>query len=171
MAQVHNKNREEKLAASDVLGLRSATLQKQFQKKTTSLPLSWNGSQFFFFHAVYYPSDSSNKYTAVYRLYILHDKLVHSFHNRQICPLEGFIVSAHRLSCPARFPTPLPLVQTQASTPLKTPPSPHRRSGCTTYRIHNIKLMHFLPQLAVRFCPPQKRFFLVSAHRLQTSPC
>ena len=27
------------------------------------------------------------------------------------------------------------------------------------------KLMHFLPQLAVTFCPPQKRFFIISAYR------
>ena len=32
------------------------------------------------------------------------DKLIHSLHNRQIFSLEGFIVSAHRLSCPARSP-------------------------------------------------------------------
>ena len=38
----------------------------------------------------------------------IHNKLMHSFHNRQICPLQGFIVSAHRLSCPARPPLPPP---------------------------------------------------------------
>ena len=39
----------------------------------------------------------------------IHDKLMHSFHNRQICPLKGFIVSAHRLSRPTRHP-PRPLL-------------------------------------------------------------
>ena len=40
-----------------------------------------------------------------YRIYI-HDKLVHSFQNRQIYPLKGFIVSTHRLSCSAPPPAP-----------------------------------------------------------------
>ena len=63
---------------------------------------------------------------------------MHPFHNRQICPLEGFIVSAHILSYP-----PLPLVQTQTPAPLKTPPSPHRLFDLQ-YSLD--KLMHFLPQ-------------------------
>ena len=34
-------------------------------------------------------------------------------YNRQVCPLQGFIVSAHKLRCPARPPPlPIPLVQT-----------------------------------------------------------
>ena len=38
MALVYNKNHEDKLPASDNFGLRSATLQKPFQKNV--LPLS-----------------------------------------------------------------------------------------------------------------------------------
>ena len=69
----------------------------------------------------------------------------------------GFIVSTHRLSCPARPaapPPPFPLDQTQAPTSLKTSPSPHRLFDLQDSLD---KLMHFPPQLAVRFCPPQKR--------------
>ena len=84
---------------------------------------------------------------------------MHSFHNRQICPLKWFIVSAHILSCPP--PPPLPLVQTQATTPLKTPPSPHR-----LYDLQDTldELMHFLPQLSD--FAHLKTGFIVSAHRL-----
>ena len=50
----------------------------------------------------------------------IHDKLMHSFHNRQICSLDGFIVSAHRLSCPARPPSLHP-----TSAPSCSNPAPH----------------------------------------------
>ena len=36
------------------------------------------------------------------------DNLVKYFQNRQIYPLEGFIVSTHKLSCPTRPPPPPP---------------------------------------------------------------
>ena len=97
-----------------------------------------------------------------HRLYDLqntHDKLMHSFHNRQICSLKGFIVYAHELSCPSRPPSPppnpLPLVQTKASTPLKAPPSPHR-----FFDLQDAidKLMHFLPQLPY-FFPLKNGFY------------
>ena len=63
-------------------------------------------------------------------------------------PLEEFIVSTHILSCPtcpARPLPPLPLDQTQATTSLKTPASPHR-----LFDVQDSlnKLMHFLPQLS-----------------------
>ena len=69
---------------------------------------------------------------------------MHYFHNRQIRPLKRFLVSTHRLRCPAR-PRPPPslhLVQTQALTPLEIPPSPHR-----LYDLQDTlnELMHFLP--------------------------
>ena len=87
---------------------------------------------------------------------------MHSFDDRQICPRKGNRVSAHRWSCPARPPPPpLPLVQTQASTPLKTPPSPHR-----LYDLQDTldKLMPFLPQLSDFV--PLKTGIIVSAHKL-----
>ena len=75
-----------------------------------------------------------------------------------------FIVSEHRLSSrPPPPPPALPLVHTQAPTPLKSPPSPHR-----LYYFQDIldKLMHFLPQLS-DFVPLRNVFFfVVSAHRL-----
>ena len=40
----------------------------------------------------------------LYDLRDIHDKLVHSFLNRQIYPFEGFVVSTHKLSCPALPP-------------------------------------------------------------------
>ena len=92
----------------------------------------------------------------------IHDKQVHSLQNRQIYSLKGFIVSTHRLSCPARPPPPaLSFVQTHAPTTFKTLSSPRR--------LHDLqdtldKLMHFLPQLS-DFVPPQNGF-IVSAHRL-----
>ena len=46
-------------------------------------------------------------YSSTRRRKHIHDKVKHSFHNRQICPLEVFIVSAHILSCP-RPPAPPP---------------------------------------------------------------
>ena len=33
----------------------------------------------------------------VYLMFIIYDKLMSSFRNRRICPLKGFLVSAHRL--------------------------------------------------------------------------
>ena len=97
----------------------------------------------------------------LYDLQDIHNKLMYSFHIRQICPLKGSIVSTHRFSCPARPPAPLPLVQTQAPTPLKTPPSPH-----WLYDLQDTldKLMHFLPQLSGFV--PSKTGFTVSAHKL-----
>ena len=79
---------------------------------------------------------------------------MHSFRNRQICPLKGFIVSTHRLSCPPP-PRALRLVQTQAPTPLKTPPSPHRY-----YDLQDTldKLMHFLTKLS-DVVPLKKGFY------------
>ena len=52
-------------------------------------------------------------------------------------------------------PRPLPLVQTQAPTPLQTPPSPHR-----VYDLQDSldKLMHFLPQLS-DFVPLRNGFY------------
>ena len=86
---------------------------------------------------------------------------MHFFYNRQICPLEGFIVSADRLSCPP----PLPLVQTPASKPLKSPPSPHQ-----LYDLQEIldELMHFLPQLS--YFVHLKNGFYMRTDCL-TSPC
>ena len=43
------------------------------------------------------------------------------------------------------LPRPSPLVQTQAPTPLKAPPSPHRLYDLQDTRD---KLVHFLPQLS-----------------------
>ena len=56
---------------------------------------------------------------------------------------------------PSPPPTPLPLVQTQALTPLKTPPSPHR-----LYDLQDTldKLMHFLSQLS-DFVPLKNGFY------------
>ena len=83
----------------------------------------------------------------LYDLQDIHDKLVPCFHNRLICPLNGFIVSTHRLSCPAlpASAPPLPLVQTQPPMHFKTPTSLHR-----LYDIQGSvdKLVHFLPQLS-----------------------
>ena len=84
---------------------------------------------------------------------------MHSFHNCQIFSFKGFIASAHRLSCPDRFPLPppppLPLVQTQAPTPLKTLPSPHR-----LFDLQDTldELMHFFPQLS-DFVPLKNAFY------------
>ena len=86
---------------------------------------------------------------------------MHSFHNRQICPLKGFIVSAHRLSClrspapPPPSPAALPLVQTLAPTRFRSPPSPHR--------LHDLldildKRVYFLPQLS-DFVPLKNGFY------------
>ena len=91
---------------------------------------------------------------------------MHFFHNRQIYPLEGFIVCAHRLRCPARFlpplPPPLPLVQTQAPRLLETPPSHHQL--CDLQDTLD-KLMHFFPQLS-DFIPLKKGFY---SFRAQTA--
>ena len=46
--------------------------------------------------------------------------MMHSFNNCQICPLEGFVVSAHMLSCPP--PLPIPLLET-----------PHLKSNLPEY--------------------------------------
>ena len=102
-----------------------------------------------------HPSNAPPSPQWLYVLQDTHDKLVHSFQNRQIYPLKRFIVSTHRLSPPPPPPPPpLPLDQTQAPTSLKTPPSPHE-----LFDLQDSLdiLMHFLPQLAVRFCPPRKR--------------
>ena len=56
-----------------------------------------------------------------------------------------------------------PFDQNQAPTYVKTPPSPHRLFDLQDSRDD---LMHFLPQLAVRFRPPSKTGFIVSAHIL-----
>ena len=53
------------------------------------------------------------------------------------------------------FPPPLPLVQTPAPTPLKTPPSPHRLFDSQDTLD---KLMHFLPQLS-DFVPVKNGFY------------
>ena len=92
---------------------------------------------------------------------------MHSFDDRQICPRKGNRVSAHRWSCPARPPPPpLPLVQTQASTPLKTPPSPHR-----LYDLQDTldKLMPFLPQLS-DFIPLKNGFYSFRAQTDEHHP-
>ena len=66
------------------------------------------------------------------------------------------------MELPARFPLPtlpppprLPLAQTQAPTPLKTPPSPDR-----LYDLQDTldNLMHFLPQLS-DFVPIKNGFY------------
>ena len=54
--------------------------------------------------------------------------------------------SANRLTPP--LPAPLSLVQTQAPTSMKSPPFPH---GLYDSQDTLDKLMHFVPQLAVRF--------------------
>ena len=65
------------------------------------------------------PSNTPPSPHCLYDLQDIQDELVHSFQNRQIYPLKGFIVSTHRLSCPVHPPPPrLPLVQTHALTPL-----------------------------------------------------
>ena len=98
-----------------------------------------------------------------YDLQDIRDKLVHSFQNRPIDPLKGFIVSTHRLSCPTRPPPPTPrsllFKESQAPTPLKTSPSPHR--------LHDLqdtldKLMRFLPQLS-DFVPLKSGFYIFRA--------
>ena len=46
------------------------------------------------------PSNTPPSPHWLYDLQYIHDKLMHSFHNRQVRPLKGFIVSTHRLSSP-----------------------------------------------------------------------
>ena len=58
-------------------------------------------------------------------------------------------------------PPPLPLDQTQAPTPLKTPPSP---PGYTTYRIHLINWC--ISFHSCQILSPSKTGFTVPAHRL-----
>ena len=85
-------------------------------------------------------------------------KLVNSFQIRQICPLRGF---KHRLSCPARPPSPAPSCLNPGPMPLKPPPSPHR-----LYDLQGTldKRMHFVPQLSDFV--PLKTGLIVSVHRL-----
>ena len=61
----------------------------------------------------------------------------------------------NELPRPRRPAPPLPLVQTQATTPLETLPSPHR-----LYDLKDTldKLMHFLPQLS-DFVPLRNGFY------------
>ena len=101
--------------------------------------------------------------------YSLHDKLMHSFHNRQACSLEGFIVFAHRWSCPVRCPLPRPAPCCWNPGPhvLKTPPSPHRLSDLQDKLD---KRMHFLPQLS-DFVPLKNGFYSFRAQADLTSPC
>ena len=72
---------------------------------------------------------------------VVHAYMVHSFQNRQIYPLEGFIVSTHKLSCPTS-PTPPPaphprslLIKTKPLRPSKLSPS---LTGYSTDRIYLI---------------------------------
>ena len=111
----------------------------------------------------YVPLEHSALSSLVVRLLQdIHDKLVHSFKNRQIYPLKGFIVSTHRLSCPARpVPRP-PLDQTQAPKSLKPPPSPHRLFDLQDSLD---QLIHFLPQLS-DFVPLRNGFY---SFRAQTA--
>ena len=86
----------------------------------------------------------------LYDLQDIHDKLMQSFHNRQICPLKGFIVSVH----PPRPPA--PSCSNQAPHAVKmSPPSPGR-----LYDLQDAldKLMHFLPQLS-EFVPLKNGFY------------
>ena len=76
------------------------------------------------------PSNTPPSLHWLYDLQDIHDNLMHSLHNHHIYPLGGFIVSTHRLSCPARF--------SLSPTPPASPPPRTRRplvTGCTTYRM------------------------------------
>ena len=92
-----------------------------------------------------------------------HDKLVHSFQNRQIYPLEGIIVSTHKLSCPTL--PPLPFDPNQAPTASKTPPSPHRLFDLqdSLDKLTTSKCISFHSCLILS---PSETGFIVSAHRL-----
>ena len=71
------------------------------------------------------PSNTPPSPHWLYDLLDIHDKLMHSFHNRQIRSLEGFMVSEHRWSCSARFPSPPPrslLFQPSPPRPYKLRP-------------------------------------------------
>ena len=90
---------------------------------------------------------------------------MHSFQNRHMYPLKGciviYIVSTHRLSCPARpvFPPPLlHLDQPQAPTYLKPLPSSHRLFGLQD------SLHKAFP--STQILSPSNTGFIVSAHGL-----
>ena len=90
-----------------------------------------------------YPPTPSNTLPSpqwLYDLQSIHDILMHSSHNRQICSLKGFTVSAHRLSYPAPPlrppPSPVPLVKTQVTYGVKTLPSPYRLYELEDILIH-----------------------------------
>ena len=54
------------------------------------------------------PSNNPPSTHWLYGLQETHDKLVHSSQNRHICPLKGFIISTHKLSCLTEPPPPSP---------------------------------------------------------------
>ena len=112
------------------------------------------------------PSNTAPSPHWLYDLQDIHYKLMHSFHNRQICSLEGVIVSAHRLCCPARFPFP-----PSPPAPSGSKPGPHAHKT-SALSLPDIKLtgytqdelMHYLSQLSV-FVPLTKGF---NSFRAQT---
>ena len=82
-------------------------------------------------------------------------------------PQKGFTVSTHKLICPTCpcFPSPI-LIKNQASTSLKTPPSPHQ-----LFEVQDSldELMHFLPKLSVLF-PLKNGFYSYRAQTAQHHP-
>ena len=102
----------------------------------------------------------------LYHLQGIHDKLMQSFHNRQICRYMGFTVSVQRWSCRARPPPlarpPTPSCSTKAPCIYNKSASP--LTGYTTYRM---KLTNWCFSFhSCQVVSRSKTGFRVSAHRL-----